>query len=468
MATIGNLVVNVTARTSGLVKGLKKSTARLDKFGSKITAITTKVAGFGAALTAVAAGGGMALLIKRSFGTIDAIAKLSDRTGIATEKLIGLRRAAELTGVSAEVLDSSLEKMVKRLGTINLKGGGAAKAALDNLGLSAERLARLTPDKQFGLIADALRQLPTPAEKAATAFDIFGKSGQQLVNLLDTGSEGIARMQAETEELGLTFSRIDAAKVEMANDAFNRLRSAIVGIAQRITIKLAPLLNVLSTSLTSMLTDNRPRLDALIDAGINGFTSLVETALNAFDGLTRGFARIHRFVLERSADMVGAAASVFEVLSKLPGATGRQFGIQAFGANLASDLLDRMAKGVGEQIQKSLDAASSGDKFRAWLEDLEDRASKVGKAWGAGLDDAQGGVAALDATVRGASGLQTLFGLARSGAGKPAGFLEGTLSSSAAAVAACAQPRPRARQPRRPGVLARAEAARAGRAERDC
>lgn len=36
--------------------------------------------------------------------------------------------------------------------------------------------------------------------------------------------------------------------------------------------------------------------------------------------------------------------------------------------------------------------------------------------------------------MRGASGLQTLLGLARSGAGKLAGFLKGTLSSSAAAV----------------------------------
>src|SRR5690606_34764598 len=102
-------------------------------------------------------------------------AKLADRLGLTTEALAGLNHAAELSGVSQESLSRSMEKM---LNTIGEAAGGSktATVALGRLGLSAEQMASMSADQQLAAIADGLNSVASPAERAAAAQDIFGRS----------------------------------------------------------------------------------------------------------------------------------------------------------------------------------------------------------------------------------------------------------------------------------------------------
>ena len=182
---------------------------------------------------------GLAMGVRSAATEIDKIAKSSARLGIATENLVGLHHAGQITGVTIEKMDSSLERFVKRLGEAK-QGTGEARKGLEELGLEAKDFDGLKLDQKVALLADRFKGLNTAEEKAAVAAKLFGREGVALVNTLDLGSKGLANMQKEAERLGLTFSKEDAAKVEEFNDALTRLKATASGAFRDFTIKIAP------------------------------------------------------------------------------------------------------------------------------------------------------------------------------------------------------------------------------------
>ena len=146
--------------------------------------------------------------------------------------------------------------MLKSLGDANTIGGPAA-SALAQMGLSAKTLASESPDQAFTQIADGLKAIQNPAARAQLAMDLFGKSGQELLPLMMQGSEGIKAAEEQAAKLGLTFNRVDAAKVEMANDAMTRLQGVVEGAAQTLAIDLAPFIDAVATKLMNVSTSGR-------------------------------------------------------------------------------------------------------------------------------------------------------------------------------------------------------------------
>ena len=85
-----------------------------------------------------------------------------------------------------------------------------AEDALAALGLTAEELKGLSPETQFQIIADKLGAVDDASTKAAIAQDIFGRSGAELIPLMNEGAEGMAALRQEARDLGVVFSQ-DAA-----------------------------------------------------------------------------------------------------------------------------------------------------------------------------------------------------------------------------------------------------------------
>jgi hypothetical protein len=61
-----------------------------------------------------------------------------------------------------------------------------------------------------------------------------------MLNVTRLGSEGLAANAEEATKLGLALDRVDAAKVEAANDAMARASAAATGIGQTFTVAIAP------------------------------------------------------------------------------------------------------------------------------------------------------------------------------------------------------------------------------------
>ena len=263
-------------------RAISGTQAKLKSIASTTLATSKQFAKYGSIATGVAS----AILIattKQSLAQIDALAKTSDQMGITTEALATFQHLGELTGVSNEKMNSSLERMVKRLGEAS-KGQGAAKKTLEDLNLSAQELIQLSPDEQYRKIAEEIRGLNTASEKAAAVAAIFGREGVALLNTIEAGDEAFIAAARDAELFGTAVSRIEAAQVEAANDSFERVQEVLKGVSRTITVQLAPILQVISDRFVEGARESEGYSNT-ISTGIEKATKIVAFAADIVRGL---------------------------------------------------------------------------------------------------------------------------------------------------------------------------------------
>ena len=247
------------------------------------SSIASTVGGIGNLL----AGGGLFVSFVRTSQSIDRVAKSADTLGVGTEELVGLHHAADLAGASSEALDSGLSRMLRTIGKAGEKSPGAI-AALKSIGLSVDDVADKRADEQFGIIADSIKSIQDPAKRTADAMKIFGPRALSLMPLMLGGSKGIKEAVDETVRLGMSFSRIDAAKVEAANDAFTTLKGSISGVFQQVMIQIAPALTDLFLSMASGVAKVGPSIADAVGTAVSYIKVFSENWQLAFEFLDIG------------------------------------------------------------------------------------------------------------------------------------------------------------------------------------
>jgi hypothetical protein len=282
MAKGRTIAVRITADTRGLVAGLTKAELNLTNF-SKTARAAANVGGKFLATAAATAAASLAVLYSKTSQQIDINAKLADRLNLSTEALAGLQSQAEMSGISSESLNSNLERLTKTVGDAVQKGGAAADA-FGRLGLSARELANMPADQQLGKIADAINGLGTAAQRTSAATSLFGKSGAEMLNMLADGSKGIDEARKRAESYGFALSRVDAAKVEAANDAWDEAQQVLQGIANKIAVKLAPIVEAVAEKFTDAAIDSQGFGDT-VDKVFRGAVRVVGVFADGIHGI---------------------------------------------------------------------------------------------------------------------------------------------------------------------------------------
>jgi hypothetical protein len=131
-------------------------------------------------------------------------------------------------------------------------------------------------------------------------FKLFDSEGVQLINTLALGADGLDAAAAEADKLGISFSRIDAAKVEDANDQLLRVGQVAKGLGQKLTVKLAPMISVISEKLIGAATEG-DRRGKMITRAIGFAVKAVGVFANGIRGVKIIFAAV-----KLAADMFGA------------------------------------------------------------------------------------------------------------------------------------------------------------------
>lgn len=262
--TLADIKVNMSANSVAYNRELQKANRQTRDWAAEtrqhVNTVGKYITGLG-----VAAGASVAVIYKSAAAANDELAKQSDRLGISTQALAGYRHAAELTGVSQEKFDSSIERMVKRMGEAE-NGFGAAKSALDQYGLANQAFFNQTPEQQFETLADTIEGMGSASEKAAFAAAVFGREGVALVNTANLGGEGIRTLKEEAEALGLVVNRVDAAKIEAANDAMTRAKSGFKGFSNSIAVEMAPLVEAVANMFTEATKNSNGWRDEVLTA----------------------------------------------------------------------------------------------------------------------------------------------------------------------------------------------------------
>jgi hypothetical protein len=243
----GAAFVELTIRDSALVKGLDRAAKRLRAFGASIQQMGLKLAAVGSAVFAPL------LASTKVFATVgDNLQEMAQRTGLSVEALSELAFAAELSGASAEDLEAGIRGMHRFVGEL-AQGSDSARRVLSSLGITAAQLASASPEQRLGIIADALNKVQDPALKAATAMEIFGRSGMKLLPLMSGGAAEMNELRKQARDLGLTISSADADAAAKFNDVMDAMFRVLKQTAFVIGAALAPLVQRLGEAITRVV-----------------------------------------------------------------------------------------------------------------------------------------------------------------------------------------------------------------------
>jgi hypothetical protein len=288
-------------RIATRVTGAEQVTALQSKFkqveGAAQT-LTSKIGPLGGALGAlapVATVGGLAALVGRTIEAGDKFNDLSQRTGVSVESLAKFNRAAATSGTDIDAVAKSLGKLSRGMYEAAETGKGPTADALKALGISAKDAAgNLKSADQVTLeIANKFKTMPDGVEKTALAMQLFGKSGAEMIPMLNEGGAAI-------ESLSVKMNAAFAKKADEYNDKLAALGGKVGALAAGITVALLPALDAVTTVLTAVI-DGFSSLPGPIQAIAGGlallavsFTVLapivasVITVLGAFQGLAIG------------------------------------------------------------------------------------------------------------------------------------------------------------------------------------
>ena len=316
--------VIIGANTDDLDAAVRRSRSRLAGLGNEMKGNIATAAKWGAAVS-VAATAATAAIVAGSLKSIDALAKTSDKLGIAISDLQALRQAAELTGVGTSTLDMSLQRMTRRLSEA-AQGTGEAQDALKELNLDALALAKLTPDEQFREIAGAMKQVGSQSDRVRLAFKLFDSEGAALVNTLALGKSGLQEIGDEMDALGASITRVDAAKVEAANDAMLRVATAAGAVSDRLTIELASSITAVANQMVAEFSRGSGSLGTgmadAVDVGVEALADFLDGAATVTDfisgnPITAQFGILGWVVLGPRGLLIGAAiGATFDIIKE--------------------------------------------------------------------------------------------------------------------------------------------------------
>lgn len=298
---LNELNIDFVTNTAKFVQGMKVVDKKLDDFQTKVST-TAK------AVVALAGSYGFGAMIKSTIDAGDQIAKLSRRLEVSTETLSEMRHVTESAGVSFESLLNAWRSQ-QRVVSEAAAGFGEARNALNELGLSAERLNELSPDKQFYAIADALNALSNQNDKARLAAKLFESENVKVLQVMENGSQSIIEMREEAKRLGVSLSKDQAEGAEAASQALTNLNAVYSGLKIQVTnILVGPL-----TSFIKWLTDILPTasLNALI------ILNKLRATFNAFAGILAKIAGQDALAIEFRVNVDAARAQIAQFEKEL-------------------------------------------------------------------------------------------------------------------------------------------------------
>jgi hypothetical protein len=343
------------------------------------------VAGVGAAIAGSAIVGGLTAVVKRSIDAGDELFNLQAKTGLAANALIGIGNAAKLADVDMATLGKGLTKL-----NVNLvkaaEGNEDLARKFQALGVQVkDSNGQVVPaDKALKQIADRFADMPDGAQKAAAAVALFGKSGADLIPLLN---EGAASMEKFTYKVSEDF----AARSDLFNDTITEFGIKTQGFGMELTDALLPALQSI-LEVFGDLFDTQNDWSALFEvikvglrtvatvlyATIKLVDQFVKAIVYSFDAIGKALAGDFAAAGQALSDGFGAgleqAKRDFEQIQKLwmdapsPG-TGRR----TSGRSMALDTTDADTRAVAAARR----AASEQERIEERRRSLSERALEL-------------------------------------------------------------------------------------------
>ncbi len=231
---------------------------------------------------------------------------LSQKTGIGTDSIQKLSYAATLSGSSADSMRTSLVHLARTTEAAR-DGNEEAQKSFGKLGISMSDVRSKSPEDLLLVIADRMQKTGKGTKTTASAMDLLGRSGSDLVPMLLKGSSGINALGDAAEESGDIMSEEAIKSAAEFEDSIKALHLDVEGLTHELAGPLIDGLRPIVEGFREWFKANRK----LIGQGLATFAHGVAVA---FDLVAKGVVLVvDNFQLLEIA--LGAVALTFGIVN---------------------------------------------------------------------------------------------------------------------------------------------------------
>ena len=299
-----------------------------DDAGNKFEKLGGVLKGVGAAIgaamtaigTAAAAAGKKLYDMANDVAAVgDNIDKMSQRLGLSREAYQEWEYVLSQSGVEIDSVQVGMKTLTN---TIDDAKNGTDKAIekFTRLGITQADLANKSREDIFAMTVAGLQNMSDETEKAALANDMFGRSGQEMIPLLNQTAESTQELLDKAHEMGMVMSDEAITAAVDYTDAMDTLKRTFSGVKNNIVSDLLP-----------------------------GFTKVLE----GLSGLMVGTEGAAEQIQEGAKEIVEALSEV------LPGVIDVVLNLIMAVAEIAPEIIVALITGITENLDGLIEIAAS-------------------------------------------------------------------------------------------------------------
>ncbi|HBQ1473519.1 TPA: phage tail tape measure protein [Klebsiella pneumoniae] len=242
--SLGTLTIDLVAKVGGFVSGMDKAERASAKWSKQVQDDVAKssaaLAGIGAAAIAagLAVGASGFQLLKSTSRQIAETDRWAKSLQLSTQELLAWQFAAEKAGVSGDQMADIFKDIGDKIGDAVLNKSGEAVDALNALGLSAEKLSKVSPDKQLLAIGESLEKISTNAEKT-TILESLGNDLSKLLPLFDNNNQKLKQFIDLAKDYGVAPDPSSIDDLVKVNQLFEDMEAQVAVLKIEIAAGLA-------------------------------------------------------------------------------------------------------------------------------------------------------------------------------------------------------------------------------------
>lgn len=219
MADITGLIIKIGADASEFINALGKIEGGAKNFGTSLASAAK--AGAAALLSTATAVELLTLNIAQQVEQTDI---LSQKTGISVRTLQEWSVIMAENSFDAQSLATAMKKLSQNIVEVNDPTKDAA-ALFAKIGITATTTEQTILD-----LADKFKAMADGPEKARLAVELFGKSGLDMIPILNRGAEAFKASREAAFQYGLVLSRDDVQAMKAVDDASDNMGQALKGL----------------------------------------------------------------------------------------------------------------------------------------------------------------------------------------------------------------------------------------------
>lgn len=246
----------------GVISMKDEASESMDKTEKKGKSLASALGGIakGAAVAGgavIAGAGAMLKMANDAAATTDRIDKLSQRLGLSREGFQEWEFVLSQNGVEMESLQGGMKTLSQRMDEA-IQGAGIGAENFKRLGI--EITDSMSQEEAFNATITALQGMEDGIEKASIAQELFGKSGQNLLPLLNGTAESVDELKNKANELGLVMGD-DAINAGVAfTDTMDQLKRSFGTAISVIGVEFMPAIQ----SFADWVISNMPTIQAVV------------------------------------------------------------------------------------------------------------------------------------------------------------------------------------------------------------